>query len=114
MYRYWFILLALAVGACSTPPDKKVLIYTKNGEGYLAEFDAVIFNNTNNEAFNNDEQRFNPRIHVLLVHDLSSVEDSNKNEYPGEVFGDLFPSAWYQEFEGGREWYTTYGHNPND
>jgi uncharacterized protein len=53
----------------------------------------------------------NPDLHVLLVADLTTVEDDKKNEYPGTVFGDFFPLSWCHEFEGGREFYTALGHN---
>ncbi len=219
-----FFLLAMPalVSSCQTA-NKKVLIYTKNGKGFvhdniessikmlkllceendieydvsedpalftednLAQYDALIFSNSNNEAFDNDEQRLafkryiqagggfvgihsacgserqwpwfwkmlggtfvrhcpyqpitvkiidpdhpstdffngdwawedegyyleylNPDIHVLLAHDMNSINDNGKDKYPGKIFGDLFPSAWCHEFDGGREWYTTYGHN---
>lgn len=203
---------------------KKVLVYTKNGEGYvhenipysvkaikelgkqhgftvnatdnpavftdqnLKQYDALVFSNTNNETFDTQEQKeafqryirsgggfvgihsasgserdwpwywkllggsfyrhapfqefivnvtdgshpstsflpaswkredecyylkqLNSNINVLLQADLNSVEDKGKSEYPGEVFGDTFPLAWYHEFEGGRSWYTTLGHSP--
>jgi len=54
----------------------------------------------------------NPDIHVLLAVDLSTVEDKGKEEYPGQVFGNLFPLAWCHEFEGGRQWYSALGHDP--
>lgn len=202
--------------------NKEVLIYTRNGEGYvhdnidasvkalvdicktmsirttvsadasifesqeLENFDAVIFSNTNNDAFLNKKQRenfqkfirsgkgfvgihsacgserdwpwfwsmlggkfvrhpkfqefdikvidpkhistkklpkiwkwedecyyidhLNPAINVLLAADLTTIEDDKRNVYPGTVFGDLFPLAWYHEFEGGKVWYTALGH----
>ncbi|MCK4921692.1 MAG: ThuA domain-containing protein [Bacteroidales bacterium] len=201
---------------------KQVLIYTRNGEGYvhdnidasvealveicetmsvsaiisddpdvfeskkLKKFDAVIFTNTNNEAFVNEKQReifqeyirsgkgfvgihsacgserdwpwfwsmlggkfvrhpkfqefdikvidpghlstkdleltwkwedecyyidhLNPAINVLLAADLTTITDDKRNVYPGTVFGDLFPLAWYHEFEGGKVWYSALGH----
>lgn len=205
--------------------EKKVLVYTKNGEGYvhenisnsveairklgeqygfevdasddpslfteenLTQYDALIFSNTNNEAFENESQRealqayihngggfvaihsasgserdwpwfsqlvggnferhapqqdftvevidnahpstsflpdrweiendecyylkeLNPGIRVVLAADLSTVTDEEKDEFPGTNFGDSFPVAWYQEFDGGRQWYTTLGHRP--
>jgi type 1 glutamine amidotransferase len=55
--------------------------------------------------------RLNPDIHILLAADLTTVEDDRRNEYPGTVFGDLFPLAWYHEFEGGRQFYTALGHD---
>lgn len=54
----------------------------------------------------------NPQIKVLLSADMSTVEDEEKDQFPGELFGDGFPLAWYQEFDGGRQWYTTLGHRP--
>ena len=53
----------------------------------------------------------NPDIHVLLSVDLTTVEDEQKAEYPGETFGTLFPLCWCHEFEGGRQWYTALGHD---
>jgi type 1 glutamine amidotransferase len=54
----------------------------------------------------------NPSIHVVLAVDLRTVKDDQKDKYPGRVFGDYFPLAWYQEFDGGRQWYTALGHDP--
>jgi type 1 glutamine amidotransferase len=53
----------------------------------------------------------NPDIHILPAADLSTVEDPQKEEYPGEVFGQLFPLCWCHHFEGGRQWYTALGHD---
>ena len=53
----------------------------------------------------------NPGIHVLLAADLTSIEDDKKSEYPGDTFGNYFPIAWCQEFEGGRQFYTALGHH---
>ena len=49
----------------------------------------------------------NPDIHVLMAHDLTTVDDKDKPV----IYGDVFPSAWCQEFDGGREWYTALGHD---
>jgi len=54
----------------------------------------------------------NPDIHVLLAADLTTVEDEKQAEYPGETFGNYFPLCWCHEFEGGRQWYSALGHNP--
>lgn len=201
---------------------KSVLIYTRNGEGYvhdniaasvealeeicgsmgietmhtddpvvfekrsLEKFDAIIFSNSNNEAFLTEQQRaafkayilsgkgfmaihsanaserdwpwyaemvggkfvrhpklqkfdirvidpahvstshlpevwkwedecyysnyLNPAIHVLLAADLRTIQDDKKDEYPGDVFGDLFPLAWHHIFEGTRVFFTALGH----
>ncbi len=52
----------------------------------------------------------NPRIHVLLAGDLTTLKDPDKATYPGQTFGDSFPLAWCQEFDGGRQFYTALGH----
>lgn len=52
----------------------------------------------------------NPRMHVLLAGDLNTLKDPDKSNYPGKTFGDLFPLAWCQEFDGGRQFYTALGH----
>jgi type 1 glutamine amidotransferase len=222
------VLLALFVTmsllAQNQNNEKNVLIYTKNGEGYvhkniphsvealkklcvengikyevtedpswfteenLANCDALIFSNTNNEAFETDAQKiafqryiqaggswvgihsscaserewpwfwsmvgglfarhppfqefdikiidhnhpstaffgdvwkwedecyyvdhFNPDIRVLLAADLRTVEDKEKDKYPGKTFGNYIPIAWYHEFDGGRQWFTAVGHDP--
>jgi len=49
----------------------------------------------------------NPDIHVLTVHDLSTVTDPDKPN----IYGTVFPSTWCHEFDGGREWYTALGHD---
>jgi type 1 glutamine amidotransferase len=222
-------LVVLVLLACSTakqstsasPNWKKVsvLVYTKNGKGYvhqniaaasaaiqslggqygftvkvsdnpaefteanLKNYQLLIFNNTNNDVFDNDDQRVafmryiqagggfvglhsatgternwpwfkrligatfqrhakhqpfteiiidskhpstaslphtwkrddecyyvkevNPDLRVLVVHDLASVSDTGKPVF----YGPTFPSVWCHEFDGGREWYTSLGHD---
>jgi type 1 glutamine amidotransferase len=56
----------------------------------------------------------NPDIHVLMVADIKTIEDPQKAEYPGHVFGDYFPLAWYHIFEGARVFYTAIGHDIAD
>jgi len=222
----YFLALYLFIGmmAChSEDTQKSVLIYTKNGEGFVhdniaesvkalkeicndleisyvvsddpsifneefaSKFDAVIFSNTNNEAFDTEEQRnifqkfiqngggfvgihsacgserdwpwfwamvggkflrhppfqpfdikvinknhpsteflpdvwkwqdecyymnqLNPDINVLLAADLTTINDPDMENYPGETFGNLFPLAWYHEYDGGREFFTALGHD---
>ena len=55
-------------------------------------------------------KHLNPDIRVLMAADLRTVEDPEKNQYPGEVFGNYFPLSWYHEFDGGRQWHTSLGH----
>lgn len=52
-------------------------------------------------------KEINPDLHVLMVHDLASVNDKDKPE----IFGSTFPSVWCHEFDGGRQWYTALGHD---
>ncbi|MFH0759709.1 MAG: ThuA domain-containing protein [Bacteroidota bacterium] len=218
------MLLIVLMTGCNPGEQARVLIYIKNGEGYVHEniaasvaalekicadegmlsevsddpsvftpenldrFQAIIFSNSNNEGFDTDEQRnafqafirsgrgfmaihssnaterqwpwywamvggkfirhaphqafdvvvtdpdhpstshlperwtvndecyyswqLNPDIHVLLSADMTTVEDEGKMEYPGETFGTRFPLCWYHYFEGGRQWYTALGHDP--
>jgi type 1 glutamine amidotransferase len=56
----------------------------------------------------------NPDIHPLLVTDPAKIEDPQKATYPGDRFGDALPLAWYQKFDGGREFYTALGHKKED
>lgn len=56
----------------------------------------------------------NPGIHILLVTDPAKLDDPQKATYPGDRFGDSLPLAWYQEFDGGREFYTALGHTKED
>ena len=58
-------------------------------------------------------KNMNPSIHVLITHDLNTIEDERKETFP-DLFGNDFPGAWYHEYDGGRSWYTSYGHNPED
>jgi len=51
-------------------------------------------------------------LHVLLAGDLTKLNDPGKDKYPGKQFGDEFPLAWRHQFDGGREWYTALGHQP--
>jgi type 1 glutamine amidotransferase len=59
----------------------------------------------------NDEcyytKEINPDIHVLMVHDLSTVDDKGQPV----MYGNTFPSVWCHTFDGGREWYTSLGHD---
>jgi type 1 glutamine amidotransferase len=218
-----FVLGFIQVASAQKSYEKSILIYTKNGEGYVHEniaasvtalekiceeegirtevsdqpavftrenlerFDALVFSNSNNEGFDSQAQReafqgfirrgggfaasqsataterdwpwywalvggkflrhppyqefdvvvtdrthestrhlparwsisdecyysyhLNPDIHILLSVDLNTIEDEEKEVYPGETFGHFFPLSWCHEFEGGRQWYTALGHD---
>ncbi|MET0242496.1 MAG: ThuA domain-containing protein [Flavitalea sp.] len=59
---------------------------------------------------NNDECYYvttiNPDLHVVLAHDLTTVDDPEKPLW----FGNSYPSAWYHEWDGGKQFYTALGH----
>lgn len=54
--------------------------------------------------------RLNPDVRVLLAADVRSLKDPKLATAPGEQVRKLFPLAWCQEFEGGRQFYTSLGH----
>lgn len=56
--------------------------------------------------------RLNVNMQVVAVNDLTTIKDAK--EAPPATFGDVFPSVWYQEFDGGRQWYTSLGHRKED
>lgn len=56
----------------------------------------------------------NPANHVVLAADLTTVGDEKREEYPANIFGDLFPLAWCRETTHGRVFYTALGHEPED
>ncbi|MEO5591554.1 MAG: ThuA domain-containing protein [Chitinophagaceae bacterium] len=82
-------------------------------------FKEIIIDNTNpSTSFlprtwdQNDECYFfkevNPDLHVLMAHDLSTLlDDKDKPDF----YGASSPSVWCHEFDGGREWYTSLGHD---
>jgi uncharacterized protein len=53
-------------------------------------------------------KEYNYRVRVLLAHDLSTIEDRHPRP---EIFGNEYPSVWCNSFDGGRQWFTGYGHN---
>ena len=55
--------------------------------------------------------RMNVNMQILAVNDLASVQDPKEKPM---TFGEVFPSVWYQEFDGGRQWYTSLGHAKED
>jgi type 1 glutamine amidotransferase len=55
--------------------------------------------------------RDNPNLHILLKIDVSSVpgNDPGNHEYRSTTMGSDHPVAWYQDYDGGRSWYTSMG-----
>ena len=50
-----------------------------------------------------------PHVHVLMTLDESTVKNTGKNPERNLMGGD-HPMAWYNEFDGGRSFYTNRGH----
>ena len=67
-----------------------------------------IWNWVNGEFYYLDN--LNPDIKILLAGDVAGLEDPDNDGYPGTVFGDYFPMAWYHDYDGGRQFYTSLGH----
>lgn len=53
-----------------------------------------------------------PGIQVLMAHDLSSLDTTQKAMIVKNAgsFGNYYPAVWYQHFEGGNIWVTALGH----
>lgn len=66
--------------------------------------------NTNDECYYFKE--INPSIRVLAVSDISNLKDSsNGKDMRPDIFGNMYPSIWCHEFDGGRIWYSALGHS---
>lgn len=60
-------------------------------------------------------KEMNVNLTVLAVNDLSTLEvQGKKKRQRPNIFGNVFPAVWCQEFDGGRQWYTSLGHNKED
>jgi type 1 glutamine amidotransferase len=57
-------------------------------------------------------KEMNVNMTILAVNDLSTFKEPKANR--PDTFGDVFPSVWCQEFDGGRQWYTSLGHRKED
>ena len=53
-------------------------------------------------------KEYNPDVRVIMTHDLATIEDDREKP---EIFGNDYPSVWCNTFDGGRQWYTAYGHD---
>jgi len=49
---------------------------------------------------------------VIAVNDLETIKGTNPKR--PITFGSVFPSVWCHEFDGGRAWYTSLGHQKED
>lgn len=57
-------------------------------------------------------KEMNINLHVIAVNDATTLEGKNSKRL--DTFGDVFPSVWCHEFDGGRSWYTSLGHSKED
>ena len=59
-----------------------------------------------------------PGARAVMAHDLSAMNPDEKDQERMKTlaaqFGDYYPAAWYQDFDGGTVWITTLGHNKKD
>ncbi len=68
---------------------------------------------TNEECYYFKE--INPSIRVLMYADISAIKESDSTKFTKpDVFGNRYPSAWCQEFDGGRIFYTALGHDKSN
>ena len=60
-------------------------------------------------------KELNIDLNILAVNDMTTltIPDTHNRQQP-DTFGDVFPCVWSQEFDGGRQWYTSLGHNKED
>ena len=56
----------------------------------------------------------NPGIHPVLVTDRTKLSDLDQTKIDITSFPNPLPLAWYQQFDGGREFYLALGHNKQD
>jgi type 1 glutamine amidotransferase len=59
-------------------------------------------------------EKLQPGIHVVLVTDPHRVVDPQFAADPGDLVKGMRPLAWYQTFDGGREYYLALGHKKED
>lgn len=57
-------------------------------------------------------KQMNVNLHVVAVNDATTLEGEDDRRL--DTFGDVFPSVWCHEFDGGRSWYTSLGHSKED
>jgi uncharacterized protein len=60
-----------------------------------------------------------PAVHTFLVHDTHTLVASDEKEAAKikenkGSFGDIYPAAWHQNYDGGLCWITTLGHDKKD
>ncbi|ARK11855.1 ThuA domain-containing protein [Fibrella sp. ES10-3-2-2] len=61
-------------------------------------------------------KELSPGPTVVLAHDLTSLstEEAEKVKTSAGPFNELYPAAWYYDFDGGYTWCTALGHDKKD
>lgn len=59
-------------------------------------------------------EKIHPGIKPVLVTDPHKIVDAHFADDPGELIDGMRPLAWYQSFDGGREFYLALGHKKED
>jgi type 1 glutamine amidotransferase len=59
-------------------------------------------------------EKLRPDVHVLLATDPRKIVDPEFAGDPGDLIHGMRPLAWYQRFDGGREFYLALGHKKED
>ncbi len=57
-----------------------------------------------------------PGIHVLMAHDLKSLNQAQKEMITKNAgtYTEFYPAAWWHNFDGGYTWFTALGHDKKD
>lgn len=106
--RYWpYFWSALGGKFLRHPKFQKFVVRVKDAS-HPSTKDLPAAFEWNDECYYSDH--LNPGVHPLLVTDPAKLDDPGKAVYPGDRFGDSLPLAWWQEFDGGRQFYTALGH----
>ena len=59
-------------------------------------------------------EKLRPDVHVVLATDPRKIVDPQFAADPGDLINGMRPLAWYQRFDGGREFYLALGHKKED
>jgi type 1 glutamine amidotransferase len=57
-----------------------------------------------------------PGVRAVLAHDLSTLDPKDKDRITTSAgpYGQYYPAAWYQQYDGGNIWITALGHDKKD
>jgi uncharacterized protein len=110
--RNWPYFWSVLGGKFLRHPQFQKFVVRVQDKNHLSTKDLPATFEWADECYYSDH--LNPGIRILLVTDPAKLDDPQKATYPGDRFGDSLPLAWYQEFDGGREFYTALGHQKED